>query len=62
MLFTDTLPEHIVIGQSPPLARDLCSSSKGYGVQIGENTKRDFGGEYGEWIDANDIMELLREE
>jgi hypothetical protein len=59
MLFAYSSPENIVICQSFPLLAHLSGAAQGSGIQVSQNLQGDFPGQDGEWIDTNEVCELL---
>ena len=61
MLLADPPPEDIVVGQSSPLLAYLRGAAQGDSVEVLENLEGDFSGEDCEWVETDEIGELLAE-
>jgi hypothetical protein len=62
MLLADPPPQYIVVCEASPLFTDLRGSTEGSGVEISEDSERDFMRKDGEGVDTNDVGELVGEE
>lgn len=61
MLLADFTPEDIVVSKAVPMVRDLGSTAKRCGVEVGKNLKRDFSWEDGEGVYSYKVAEFLCE-
>ena len=55
MLLTHLVPDHIIVGQSPPSLADLRGFAKGGCVQVAENFEAEFGRKCGEEVDLDEV-------
>jgi hypothetical protein len=58
VLLTDFHPDDIVVGHFSPLSGHLGRFAEGDGVEVGEDFVGYFGGESGDVIDADQLVDL----
>lgn len=62
MLFANALPEHVVVPESPPALRNLCSSTQGRPIEISQNLEAYLSRKNRKRVDSDEPGEELRDE
>lgn len=51
------MPHYVIISESPPSVRHLCSTAEGGSVEVAENFEGELGGKGAEEVDSNEFTD-----
>jgi hypothetical protein len=56
------MPDHVIVGQTPPSLAHLCGLAERGGIQVAQDLERDLGRESGEEVDPDEFSNRSGEE